>query len=203
MLEYAQYELNLIKYKNKKEILSLLYLMEEEDTIYTYPYIINAIKNQKHKIKDQMLDKDLDSIRTLIRYLNDKDIEILQKLHLEKPLSAITDIDEEWEKLQNNVYKSNRLNGLYKNGKNGKYFYTKAIQCYNQNKTPFTAGKLYIKHTKNQYFYARLVYPKFNDEFPFIVLEVDDTNDKKWITQSDLDRIQKYYDIEIMVGESK
>ena len=65
------------------------------------------------------------------------------------------------------------------------------------------AGKLYIKHTKNQYFYARLVYPKLNDEFPFIVLEVDDTNDKKWITQADLDRIQKYYDIEIMVGESK
>lgn len=206
MINYCEYELNLINYKNKKEIMKIVDIIcDQGHSGFSIGFIINAIRNKNFETKSNMLKEDFDEIKNLIEPLGEEDIDILTKLLKYLPLSPLTLEDDEWIEYIDNHCQNKRLSGLFKDEKEGNPYYINAVTCVNQNGISFNAGMVWIKDT-NKYYLLRRAYPKQFNEFPTIKINVEDIEVSKddweyYTTEEEINKVKEFYDLEWKKGD--
>lgn len=206
MINYCEYELNLINYKNKKEIMEIVDIIcNQGHSGFSIGFIINAIRNKNFETRSNMFKEDFDEIKNLIEPLGEEDIVILTKLLKYLPLSPLTLEDDEWIEYIDGHYQNKRLSGLFKDGEDDRPHYIHAVTCVNQNGIPFNAGMVWIKNT-NKYYLLRRAYPKQFNEFPTIKINVEDIEVAKddwecYTTEEEINKVKEFYDLEWEKGD--
>lgn len=202
IMSHCEYELNLINYKNKKEIMEIVDIIcNQGHSGFSIGFIINAIRNKNFETEVEMLKGDFNEIKPLVEPLGEQDIGILVKLLRYFPLSPLTLEDDEWNKCSfDNVYQNKRMSALFKDGKNGRPHYLHAVTCIDQRGIPFSAGRVWIKGT-NKYYLLRNAHPKQFDEFPTIKINVEDIEVAKddwecYTTEEEIDKVKEFYDLD-------
>lgn len=202
LIEHCEYELNLINYKNKKEIMKIIDIIcNQGHSGFSIGFIINAIRNKNFETKSEMLKVEFDELKYLVEPLGEEDIIILTKLLKYLPISPLTLEEEEWKKCyMDNTYSNKRMSALYKIGEGGKPHYLYAVTCIDQKGIPFNAGRVWIKDT-NKYYLLRQAYPKKFDEFPTIKINVEDIEVSKddwecYTTEEEISKVKEFYDLD-------
>lgn len=207
MINHCEYELNLINYKNKKEIMEIIDIIcNQEHSGFSIGFIINAIKNKNFETQSEMLKGDFDELKPVIEPLGEQDINILVKLLRYLPLSPLTLEDDEWNKCSlDDTYHNKRLSALFKEGKDGRPNYLYAVTCVNQEGMSFSTGRICIKGT-NKYYLLRRAHPKQFNEFPTIKINVEDIEVAKddwecYTTEEEINKVKEFYDLEWEKGD--
>ena len=202
IISHCEYELNLINYKNRKEIMKIIDIIcNQEHSGFSIGFVINAIRNKNFETEAEMLKGDFNEIKPLVEPLGEEDIDVLVKLLRYLPLSPLTLEDDEWNKCSfDNVYQNKRMSGLFKDGKDGRPHYLHAVTCIDQRGVPFSAGRVWIKGA-NKYYLLRDAHPKKFDEFPTIKINVEDIEVAKddwecYTTEEEISKVKEFYDLD-------